>query len=104
MRGAEDLARRAAVVGRGRGILGGPFEQHRVVRALGRASRREVRRRRGVGRVDVGVELAEAARAALIELRMEREALKAALGVLELTPMVQFAALMSRYGVTVLPS
>ena len=100
----NQLARGAAVVGVGGRVLGGPFEQDRVVRA-GAAARLEVGRRRGVAGVGEGVELAEAARAGLVELRMEGEALEAALvGQSTGRSLPRPRALMSTYGLTVLPS
>ena len=100
---AEHLARRTAVVvARGR-ILRGPLQQHRVVRVHA-AGRHEVRLRLHVARVGVGVELAVAARAGLRELRMEREALKAALAPLRLDADAPVGRVDVEYLTTVLPS
>ena len=74
----QQLARRAAVVGRRGGVGGRPLEQDRVVGVVA-APGHEVRRRRRVARIGVGVELAVPGRAGLGELRMEGEALEAAL-------------------------
>ena len=76
---ADQFPRRTAIIGCGGGILRGPFEQDRIVRVVA-AARLEVGRHRGVRRVDEGVELAKTAGPALVELRMEREALEAAFG------------------------
>src|SRR6185436_15287865 len=70
---------RSAVVGRRARGLGRPFEQHTVVRVHSAWCRMEVRWRRHVRGVGVGVELPEALAALLAELRMKREALEAAL-------------------------
>ena len=79
----EQLSRRGAVIGRGGGRFGRPFEQHGVVRGL-RAWRREIGRGRLIRRVREGVELAESWRAGLCELRMKDDALHAALASLRL--------------------
>ena len=81
----HQLARGVTVVGCGGRILRRPLEEHRMVRHF-RARRcgRPIRGRRDVAGVDVGVDLSVAARAAPIEVGMEREALEAALEVLEL--------------------
>jgi hypothetical protein len=80
----NQLARRTAVVGRGARRLRRPLQHDGVVRGVGRPGGGEIRRRRHVGRIGVGVELAEAARAAFVELRVKSEALEAALVVLRL--------------------
>src|SRR5262249_40673912 len=77
------LARRTAVVGGGGWIFRRPLEHHRVVRVHA-AVWYEVRLRRHVARVGVCVELAVAASAGLIELRMKGKALEAALSSLRL--------------------
>ena len=79
MRHPEQLARHPAVVRRGFRSLRGPLEQNLVVRAPV-VERDEIGSRRDVRRVGVGVELAEARRAGLSELRVKGEALKASFG------------------------
>src|SRR5678816_2072979 len=84
---ADYLARRCSIVSGCRGILGRPFEQKRVVCVVA-AARFEVCRNGRVRGIDYGIELAETARAALIELGMKSETLETSLGTLSLDGVV----------------
>ena len=74
----QQLARRPAVVGRRGGVPGRPLQQDGVLR-VAPAPRHEVRGWGGVAGVGIGVELAVSGRARLAELRVQGEALEAAL-------------------------
>ena len=100
----HQLARRVAIVGGAGRSLGGPFEQHQVVRGL-RIGRREV----GLGRhVRTNRSRCRACRTPACRPARTADAARSsarrARGPANCTGCAHFGSLMLRYGVTVLPS